>query len=45
VEQVLEAWEAANGWTVEPSYAGRQLEMLLAGREGFSSAGPGSMSP
>ena len=39
------AWEAANGWTVEPSYARRQLAMLLAGRDGFSSAGPGSMSP
>jgi Ser/Thr protein kinase RdoA (MazF antagonist) len=39
------AWEAANGWIVEPSYARRQLAMLLAGRDGFSSAGPGSMSP
>ena len=39
------AWEAANGWTVEPSYARRQLAMLLAGRDGFSSGGPGSMSP
>jgi Ser/Thr protein kinase RdoA (MazF antagonist) len=39
------AWEAANGWTVEPSYARRQLAMLLAGRDGVSSAGPGSMSP
>jgi Ser/Thr protein kinase RdoA (MazF antagonist) len=39
------AWEAANGWTVEPSYARRQLATLLAGRDGFSSEGPGSMSP
>lgn len=39
------AWEAANGWTVEPSYARRQLAMFLAGRDGFSSGGPGSMSP
>jgi len=39
------AWEAANGWSVEPSYARRQLAMLLAGRDGFSSADPGSMSP
>jgi Ser/Thr protein kinase RdoA (MazF antagonist) len=38
------AWEAANGWTVEPSYARRQLALLLAGRDGFSSGGPGSMS-
>jgi Ser/Thr protein kinase RdoA (MazF antagonist) len=39
------AWEAANGWTVEPSYARRQLALLLAGRDDFSSAGPGSMAP
>lgn len=39
------AWEAANGWTVEPSYARRQLERLLAGGDGFSSVDPGSMSP
>jgi Ser/Thr protein kinase RdoA (MazF antagonist) len=39
------AWEAASGWTVEPSYARRQLALLQAGRDGFSSAGPGSMWP
>lgn len=39
------AWEAANGWTVEPSYARRQLALLRAGRDGFSSEGPGSMTP
>jgi Ser/Thr protein kinase RdoA (MazF antagonist) len=26
------AWEAANGWIVEPSYARRQLELLQAGQ-------------
>lgn len=29
------AWEAANGWVVEPSYARRQLALLLSGRDGF----------
>jgi Ser/Thr protein kinase RdoA (MazF antagonist) len=29
------AWEAANGWTVEPSYARRQLALLRAGRHSF----------
>jgi Phosphotransferase enzyme family len=29
------AWEAANGWTVEPAYARRQLELLRSGRDGF----------
>jgi hypothetical protein len=29
------AWEAANGWTVEPSYARRQLEMLRRGEHPF----------
>lgn len=29
------AWEAANGWTVEPSYARRQLTLLQTGRHGF----------
>jgi Ser/Thr protein kinase RdoA (MazF antagonist) len=29
------AWEAANGWTVEPSYARRQLALLQAGRNDF----------
>lgn len=29
------AWEAANGWTVEPSYARRQLAMLRAGHTSF----------
>jgi hypothetical protein len=26
------AWEAANGWTIEPSYARRQLARLQAGQ-------------
>jgi Ser/Thr protein kinase RdoA (MazF antagonist) len=30
------AWEAANGWLVEPSYAKRQLALLRAGRDPFS---------
>ncbi len=30
------AWEAANGWIIEPSYARRQLALLRAGRQ----AGP-----
>lgn len=29
------AWEAANGWNVEPSYARRQLALLRAGRHTF----------
>jgi hypothetical protein len=29
------AWEAANGWIVEPAYARRQLALLRAGRHGF----------
>jgi aminoglycoside phosphotransferase (APT) family kinase protein len=29
------AWEAANGWTVEPAYARRQLSLLRARRDGF----------
>jgi Ser/Thr protein kinase RdoA (MazF antagonist) len=29
------AWEAANGWTAEPSYARRQLALLQAGRNDF----------
>jgi Ser/Thr protein kinase RdoA (MazF antagonist) len=29
------AWEAANGWTVEPSYARRQLALLKAGHSNF----------
>jgi Ser/Thr protein kinase RdoA (MazF antagonist) len=29
------AWEAANGWIVEPAYARRQLELLQAGRDSF----------
>jgi Ser/Thr protein kinase RdoA (MazF antagonist) len=30
------AWEAANGWLVEPSYARRQLALLRASRDSFS---------
>ena len=29
------AWEAANGWIVEPSYARRQLALLQAGHDNF----------
>ena len=29
------AWEAANGWTVEPAYARRQLSLLRAGQDSF----------
>jgi len=29
------AWETANGWTVEPGYARRQLSLLRSGRPGF----------
>ena len=29
------AWEAANGWIVEPGYARRQLALLQAGRDSF----------
>jgi Ser/Thr protein kinase RdoA (MazF antagonist) len=29
------AWEAANGWIIEPAYARHQLELLRSGRPGF----------
>jgi Ser/Thr protein kinase RdoA (MazF antagonist) len=29
------AWETANGWIIEPSYAQRQLQLLRSGRHGF----------
>ena len=35
VRAAATAWEAANGWTVEPSYARRQLALLRAGRHTF----------
>jgi hypothetical protein len=28
------AWEAANGWLVEPAYARRRLAVLLGGANG-----------
>jgi len=31
------AWEAARGWTTEPSYARRQLALLQAGRDSLGS--------
>ena len=31
------AWEAANGWTIEPSYARRQLRLLQSGKHNFTS--------
>ncbi|HEY6745570.1 MAG TPA: phosphotransferase [Mycobacteriales bacterium] len=36
VRAAATAWEAANGWTVEPSYARRQLALLRDGRHGFN---------
>jgi Ser/Thr protein kinase RdoA (MazF antagonist) len=35
VRAAATAWEAANGWTVEPSYARRQLALLQAGKNNF----------
>jgi hypothetical protein len=35
VRAAATAWEAANGWTVEPSYARRQLALLRAGTHNF----------
>jgi hypothetical protein len=32
------AWEAANGWIVEPSYARRQLALLQSGKHSFPSS-------
>jgi Ser/Thr protein kinase RdoA (MazF antagonist) len=29
------AWEAANGWIIEPAYARHQLKLLRSGRPGF----------
>jgi Ser/Thr protein kinase RdoA (MazF antagonist) len=29
------AWEAANGWIIEPSYAQRQLDLLRSGKASF----------
>jgi Ser/Thr protein kinase RdoA (MazF antagonist) len=33
--QAATAWEAANGWLVEPSYAQHQLDLLRSGRLSF----------
>jgi aminoglycoside phosphotransferase (APT) family kinase protein len=33
--QAATAWEAANGWTTEPSYAQHQLQLLRSGRHSF----------
>jgi len=35
VRAAATAWEAANGWTVEPSYARRQLALLKSGTHDF----------
>ena len=35
VRAAATAWEAANGWTIEPSYARRQLALLQAGGSSF----------
>ncbi len=37
------AWEAANGWIVEPGYAGRQLALLRSGQH--NSGPPGAAGP
>ena len=36
------AWEAANGWIIEPSYARRQLALLRSGQAGTTSDNDGS---
>jgi len=33
--QAATAWEAANGWIIEPSYARHQLQLLRSGRHSF----------
>jgi Ser/Thr protein kinase RdoA (MazF antagonist) len=33
--QAATAWEAANGWIIEPSYAQPQLDLLRSGRHSF----------
>jgi hypothetical protein len=33
--EAVTAWEAADGWIIEPSYAQNQLQLLRAGRHGF----------
>jgi Ser/Thr protein kinase RdoA (MazF antagonist) len=33
--QAATAWETANGWIIEPSYAQHQLQLLRSGRHGF----------
>lgn len=35
VRAAATAWEAANGWTLEPAYARRQLDLLRSGRHTF----------
>jgi Ser/Thr protein kinase RdoA (MazF antagonist) len=41
VRAAATAWEAANGWTIEPSYARRQLTLLRAGRDTFGHSDQG----
>lgn len=36
------AWEAANGWVLEPSYAREMLALLRSGQHSFSSGTPGT---
>jgi Ser/Thr protein kinase RdoA (MazF antagonist) len=33
--EAVTAWEAANGWIIEPSYAQQQLDLLRSGRHSF----------
>ena len=40
VRAAATAWEAANGWTVKPSYARRQLALLYAGGHSSGWAAP-----
>jgi hypothetical protein len=35
VRAAVTAWEAAHGWTVEPSYARRQLMLRRSGTQSF----------
>ncbi|MDX3072574.1 phosphotransferase enzyme family protein [Streptomyces sp. NPDC088354] len=41
----VHAWEAANGWLVEPSYARRRLAQLVATGRGEETHGPGAEDP
>lgn len=36
-QAAVTAWEAANGWTIEPAYARRQLSLLRSGKHSSGS--------